>query len=85
MNGYPTKFIDNAVFCQFTIYGPYHTKSKGFLKKSAHRYTILVKKNCFDLFAHIRIALMNFRNLMCTAFLVNVVWFTSVRLAEISL
>ena len=27
---------------------------------------------------------MNFRNLVCTAFPVNVVWFTSVRLAEMS-
>ena len=40
---------------------------------------------CFDLFVHTSIIeLMNFRNLVCTAFLVNVVWFTSVRLAEIS-
>ena len=49
-----------------------------------YRYAILVKTNCFDLFAHIRIELLNFRNLVCTAFPVNVVWFTSLRLAEIS-
>ena len=48
------------------------------------RYTILVMTNCLDLFANIRIELMNFRNLVCTAFLVNVIWFTWVRLAEIS-
>ena len=42
-----------------------HTKSKGFWWKLSHRYTILVKTNCFDLFARTRIELMNFRNLVC--------------------
>ena len=34
--------------------------------------------NCLDLFAHIRIELTNFRNLVCTAFHVNVVWYIEI-------
>ena len=41
-----------------------------------------MKTNCFHLFAHKRIKLLNFRNLVCTAFLANVVWFTSATLKE---
>ena len=62
----------------------FHTTSKEFWRKFAYRYTILVKTNCFVLFEHITIDLMNFGKLACTAFLVNVVWFTFMKLAEIS-
>ena len=40
--------------------------------------------NSFNLFAHISIALPNFRNLVCTIFYVNVVWYTLARVEEIS-
>ena len=87
MNGYPKKFIDNAIKTQqhvrektenisllsvYRILVQLHIKSRGFWKKLPFRYTILVKTSCFDLFAHIRIALMNFRNPVCTAFHVSV-------------
>ena len=53
---------------RFQPVSPIYTKphSMVYRYKLAFRYTILVKTNCFDLSAHIRIALMNFRNPVCT-------------------
>ena len=88
MNGYPKKFIDKAMETRQHVrektdykssvslpyIGSASDKIERILKKLVFSYTILVKTSCFDLSAHIRIRLMNFRNLVCTAFQVNVVW-----------
>ena len=97
MNGYPKKFIDNAMKTrkhvrkkteyQSSVSLPYIGSASHKIErifKEAFNYTILVKTNCFDLSAHKRIALTNFRNPVCTAFHVNVVWYILVKLAEIS-
>ena len=98
MNGYPTKFIDNAMKTPRSVREKSEYQSSvslPYIGSTSHkidrilkevgiqvRFTILVKTNCFDLFACTHkdrvLELMNFRNVVCTTFLVNVVWFTSV-------
>ena len=53
-------------------------KIERILKEVGNQVYHSSEANCFDLFAHIRIKLMNFRNLVCTVFFVNVVWFTCI-------
>ena len=58
------------VFLSVSIFGRgYHSRYQNFEFTALHT---------------LRIALMNFRNPVCTAFHVNVVWYILVKLAEIS-
>ena len=98
MNGHPKKFIDNAMKTrqqvrekteyQFSVSLPYigsaSHKIERILKEAGIQLYHSSENKCFDLSAHRRIALMNFRNPVCTAFHVNVVWYILVKLAEIS-
>ena len=98
MNGYPKNFIDNAMKTrqqvrekteyQFSVslsyIGSASHKIERILKEAGIQLYHSSENKCFDLSAHIRIPLMNFRNPVCTAFHVNVVWYVLVKLAEIS-
>ena len=69
MNGYPKKFIDNATKTrqhvrektEYQSSVPYigsasHKIERILIEAGIELCTILVKTNCFDIFAHIRIA-----------------------------
>ena len=99
MNGYPKKFIDNAMKTRRHVLEKTEYQSSvslPYIGSALHKIERILKEAGIQLYhssenklfrslcIHKRIALMNFRNPVCTAFHVNVVWYILVKLAEIS-
>ena len=101
VNGYPKKFIDNAMKTRQQVREKTEYQSSvslPYIGSASHKIERILKEAGIQLYhssknklfrflctasAH-RIALMNIRNPVCTAFHVNVVWYILVKLAEIS-
>ena len=88
MNGYPKKFIDNAMKTRRHVLEKTEYQcsvSLPYIGSALHKIERILKEAGIQLYhssenklfrslcIHIRIALMNFRNPVCTAFHVNVV------------
>ena len=99
MNGYPKKFIDNAMKTRQHVREKTEYQSSvslPYISSVSHKIERILKETGIQVYhssgdklfrslcTHKDIALMNFRNQVCTPFHVNVVWYIMVKLAEIS-